>query len=1273
MASLTNINNNAAVVNVGRTVPVSAGPQSAVESIPVVIATDQTAIPVEEQNKVQSEVALSLLGIPRAEVALGIFADVNTYDVNPTEWSTQPEYYAEGHGIKHIPAEAGALVEAPRNKSAILTSKRFFRYQPGRVSAATFGIKSSISQASFAKNPVIRKYGISDKYDGYYWESRQSGEGDNFTVVRRTQSLLKNPTSIFGNAGSDLRGNTLAVDQLSDYRMIGHAPNYEESEGLLARDRAVIIENRFEAVEAALTAAAIDYAAIKAAIEANPANGTISVEEIEEKCRRDADYWIDMYLMDLKYGGDAHTAYNTKNFLTADKGGVALLVQPSAEASLYAALKTELQALLTPASEAHTKIGVLVDITTAFFTSSTAGSSAPAVTPTSFGSKTKLETFFDVRKNFWAYKTTKDGTIFTYSPSTINDLNGNVYLDLSTSFFDVDDIKAKCHRDVVYVADGYKDDLLSGPSVNASTKYNASMFLRGNGLSVFSQQISGLPVEINVHTQVKADILADLNDSYFGLSSYVTRLGTLADIIINNFTVENADVAVYGDRPVLGNLVAMRDGLPMIHAAVFDPSLLKEQVKTKSLADATANTFKLTDGNVTFGQRVKIFTQNGNDINTSIKHGGLYIVKKVYGTKGNSFDLMAEGDTANATLTFTQGELDGTTTVAGSNIVFVQTVNPFIFPKHYDPAYYRTIPAYLTITQGQTTDETDPLPKGMMFPYMYSNQNLTESLDFSTGYINTALDPVEFDGDIRQQYDNVNFTPEYINWIKNNVKPEYWGVYEYRIPRSRFSTDQLNGQENAQVYSDVATGEGGVVRPGMPVQEDNIQKISTSVYDFDFTKVSMLKIEFSWYGAVGALFLAYVPVSNDEARWVRVHHLRASNQLKIPSLGNATLPITYNVYGGGDELSLGDGESGADYNYGRDSHNLVKYGASYYIDGGDRGTVRLYSHTNDTPVNATGRKFPLSGSGSTYSNGVITYVGPVDPVFFMGARVDTGSRADNNIKVVWVNGNDLVLSGNTNSTNINNFVLVPDRSTAVYSIDTKRFITSTQGRTVRNRVQVYPTKLSTANLGTEPVRLTMKKTPIFQTDVTTSGTFVLDSDYEVTSANLPLDTSSANYMLNGETIYGWLRGSIQGTTETITVFVKLYKDADEYYIDVLQSYNGVLVIDSTEAFLEDKVFSAEGLVTNHGKAVDEIENLSSVELSVRDQVPIPGTGSSVATIFMQPGTEQIQLNTYFDYNKEYLSFPLTDIADTLYFAVDTELNSTDTAPEVSVGVTWEEQ
>ena len=158
MPDNTNVNANSAVTVVGRTAPVPPGQQKSEKSIPVVIASDQSTIPVAEQNKVQSEVALSLLGIPRSEVALGIFADVNTYDVNPTEWTSTPEQFASvgndgvyagvaqtmGWGLTHVPEESGALLEAPADKSAILTSKRFFRYQPGRVSSATFGVKTTL-------------------------------------------------------------------------------------------------------------------------------------------------------------------------------------------------------------------------------------------------------------------------------------------------------------------------------------------------------------------------------------------------------------------------------------------------------------------------------------------------------------------------------------------------------------------------------------------------------------------------------------------------------------------------------------------------------------------------------------------------------------------------------------------------------------------------------------------------------------------------------------------------------------------------------------------------------------------------------------------------------------------------------------------------------------------------------------------------------------------------------------------------------------------------
>ena len=92
----------------------------------------------------------------------------------------------------------------------ILTSKRFFRYQPGRVSSATFGVKTTLinSDGSTVANPAIRKYGIFDNYDGYYWESRNNGEGDNFAVVRRTQSITFDNPVTFGTGSGQ---------QTSDY------------------------------------------------------------------------------------------------------------------------------------------------------------------------------------------------------------------------------------------------------------------------------------------------------------------------------------------------------------------------------------------------------------------------------------------------------------------------------------------------------------------------------------------------------------------------------------------------------------------------------------------------------------------------------------------------------------------------------------------------------------------------------------------------------------------------------------------------------------------------------------------------------------------------------------------------------------------------------------------------------------------------------------------------------------------------------------------------
>jgi hypothetical protein len=210
---MADLKEGVAVVTVGRTAPIPPGPQLAKDSLPVVIASDQEAVPVEVQNQQISEVSLSLLGIPRAEVALGIFADVTTYDINPNEWQS------EGAGTTtHIPTESAAKITvgtATTNAFQILSSKRFFRYQPGRVSAATFGIRVNTT----TDRTDIKKYGAFDKRDGYYIEVQGGGQTaisdkeTNLLCVRRTSALESNEPGIRtanvadgdrGTAGTDL-------------------------------------------------------------------------------------------------------------------------------------------------------------------------------------------------------------------------------------------------------------------------------------------------------------------------------------------------------------------------------------------------------------------------------------------------------------------------------------------------------------------------------------------------------------------------------------------------------------------------------------------------------------------------------------------------------------------------------------------------------------------------------------------------------------------------------------------------------------------------------------------------------------------------------------------------------------------------------------------------------------------------------------------------------------------------------------------------------------
>jgi hypothetical protein len=186
------------------------------------------------------------------------------------------------------------------------------------------------------------------------------------------------------------------------------------------------------------------------------------------------------------------------------------------------------------------------------------------------------------------------------------------------------------------------------------------------------------------------------------------------------------------------------------------------------------------------------------------------------------------------------------------------------------------------------------------------------------------------------------------------VPADYRYVYEYRVPRKFFSHDRLDADTRTQYYSDRTPGNnsftisiGGTAsspnvsfgNPSFVLDDNGNVATRRSVWDIDFSKVTMFKIEYSWYGAVGGHFLAYVPdaTTAGEARWVRMHHIRASNQLTSPSLGNPTLPISYLV----QKATSGN------------ENSVYKYGASYYIDGGDKGTITARSASNATDRSVT--------------------------------------------------------------------------------------------------------------------------------------------------------------------------------------------------------------------------------------------------------------------------------------------------------------------------------
>jgi hypothetical protein len=1316
MATYKQVNKSTNIVSVGRTAPVPRGQGTVDNSLPVVLASDAPAIPVVEQNKIASEVALSLLGIPRSEVALGIFADVNTYDVNPSEWSIDPVdkrtfststmtgdlksfTYEEGSsnnynwGLTHVPEEAGAMIEAPPGETSTLTSKRFFRYQPGRVSSATFGVKSSSldnTPDATCRVPAIRKYGIYDKFDGYYWETRETGKGDQFGVTRRTQSIIdfRNGHSQFSNSGS-------ANSQTTDYGIVGKGKEAGE-----------VFESVMNSPIATSSASSITLTGAASNTARSFKDGNIPQ--------------IGMTIQNITLNNPTTMIVGGSTAIYSDFPGVIVEQDHEPlfrESTVVTSVETIGNDIVVGLNQPPIK-GAMWEVSAGSSAINTASSTDNGRSESPFKNFGRKLKFTYAGENLIIRDNLPLVHAAIYDPSMLKKPELYLIADASPGDKTITQFSGAGLR-VRFPVPGSAQGVTDFKT-GALARTDANAVVIENQMSAFTDSPNGCfvgnifkPGQIVEYT---TDATAFTNAAGSSLlATGVKSLFTVADVdtIQNRISLRNLATRATNDSPteIAANATAAGNFL------------------TSGAADTTKHFIKI---HVPF-PFPEVEYSGGENANVSDIMFPYARPFGVFGGTSSQFSL---------TGTSHRGSSEGGA-VAGLLETNITNNNGDITTETFET--YKA--------------EINDINAGLSCSNMKGGRAYTS--DIGTKYGSTATMGLQ-----------KRLSSGWRNWIEQNVKPEFWGVYEYKIPRSRFSFDGLNGETAESIYySDVVKDAGKLKYPGQLKDSSTGATTRDSVWDIDFANVIMKKIEFSWYGAVGALFLAYVPSGTGEARWVRVHHLRCSNQLKTASLGNATLPLTYTVFGGGVPKQYGRASiQDVGYASGKSvSEFITKYGSSYYIDGGDRGTVRLFNYALPSvakvdqselrerilEVEQTAAGEAFETTSSTFR--IKTDINNRDDIY-IGSTVRFGANAET-ARVVWVErqGRLSTIGAPENTSSPSTATVYLDRamaiggnSPAIFNVDApptlfglgaKENIQSSQDFLVRNRVQVYPTKLSAGMITPggqlNNTSLTLTKNAIFQSDKVfnivsskaveknNSVRFVgTDAGLTLAGSGLPtrlglLNTSpceQANSVIGsgtsgpyysdvavGDTIHGWAR--VTDGVAPFTLFGKIVvaqissKNNSPLWDFIPEdSYTGTARFVNRSLFTHanqypnnvgmgvapsgytvgDPNYGGSGRLTS-AIAADtlEIERLSSVRVNKETRRPIPGTGTKVASFFLEDGSEYFDLQPYFDYNKDYISFPLTNIPDNLFIGVnyaDSPLYGLkQNTPRVAVSLTWEEQ
>ncbi len=145
----------------------------------------------------------------------------------------------------------------------------------------------------------------------------------------------------------------------------------------------------------------------------------------------------------------------------------------------------------------------------------------------------------------------------------------------------------------------------------------------------------------------------------------------------------------------------------------------------------------------------------------------------------------------------------------------------------------------------------------------------------------------------------------------------------------RKSTIPLNSPTEKTILANGITQYETVIEQNV-MNGDPLSGAGVSGYVLNPDTVTMYKVEFGWYGAIGARFYAYIPVGNGECRWVTLHTIVIENKLDKPCLTDPFFHFKY-------RLKISDSSSI------RLEQTISKFGASYYIDGYDEGTSVTYN------------------------------------------------------------------------------------------------------------------------------------------------------------------------------------------------------------------------------------------------------------------------------------------------------------------------------------------